>query len=260
MALAIVTCKDEGSVSAMSAAPDNACHIGQDLHIGQELRGAREQAGLSLQDISVNLHISAAYLGAIERLDTQALPSLGYVLGFMRSYAKFLGLDVTDAVARYKLDSEIPQDLGMRDAPHFVARRRVRLPKGSIAAGTIISLFGVFTAWYSMTSTAQTAAPVNTLLEVTTNMGLATPAPTTGDPNVISLVAVSASWVEVLDANGDVMTSRIFVPGEIFETRTGANVSVSVRDGGAFELYRGGENTGLLGERGVSIKTLLLDQ
>ncbi len=253
MALAIVTESDVPNAAEPSVATDNTRHIGQDL------RHAREQAGLSLQDISANLHISAAYLGAIERLDTQALPSLGYVLGFMRSYAKFLGLDVVDAVARYKQDSEIPLDLGMRDAPHFVARRKLRLPKGSIAAGAIISLFGVFTAWYSMTSTAQTAAPVNAMAEVTTDMGLAAPSPTLGDPAVISLMAVHPSWVEVLDANGDVMTSRIFVAGEMFETHIGSNVTISVRDGGALELYRGGENTGPLGAKGVAIKALLLD-
>lgn len=227
-------------------------------HIGEEIRAARESTGLSLQDISEQLHISATYLGAIERLDTKALPSPGYVLGFMRSYAKFLGLDVVEAVARYKVDSEIPSDLGKRNSPHFVERRSLRLPKGSLAAGAILAVFGLLAAWYSMTSTAFTAPPDSLRMPVTADLGLTAQQVKTGDPDSVALKAIAASWVEITDDSGAVIASRIFVPGEIFETRRDTGLTLSARDGGALELYRGGERVGLIGMKGESLKGISL--
>jgi len=226
-------------------------------HIGQELRDARVATGLSLQDVADKLHISAAYLGAIERLDKDALPSLGYVLGFMRSYAKFLGLDVVDAVARYKVDSEIPRDLGMRDAPHFVASRKLRLPKGSVSAIMTLSALAMLATWYSMTSKADAAAPAQ-VSAVVTSLGLATPQPTTGNPNLVAIQASAATWVQITDSKGNVVTSRIFVPGELFEAKLEDDYLISARDAGALSLYRAGDLVGPIGLKGEAITGLSL--
>lgn len=229
---------------------------GNELHIGQELERARETAGLSLGDVSKQLHISADYLGAIESLDTDALPSLGYVLGFMRSYAKFLGLDTHDAVERYKVESEIPRDLGMRDAPHFVQRREIKLPKGSIAAVLILSGFCSLAFWYAGSSEAEQvqALPL-------------TPTPEQGplisaakdDPNMVTLRAIGPSWVEVKDQSGQIMVSRIFVSGEVYEAPRDAGLTISARDGGALELYRSGELFGYIGQKGQAVRNLSLE-
>jgi len=46
-------------------------------HIGAELGDKRMDAGLSLKDVAEKLHIQQTYLDAIERLDKDALPTLG---------------------------------------------------------------------------------------------------------------------------------------------------------------------------------------
>lgn len=241
----------------VSAADTAELDFASARHIGQDLRDAREARSLSLQDVADKLHISAAYLGAIERLDKDALPSLGYVLGFMRSYAKFLGLDVVDSVARYKVDSEIPQDLGMRDAPHFVASRKLRLPKGSVSAIMTLSALAMLATWYSMTSKADAASPTTVSAEIP-NLGLAAPQPTTGNPELVAIQARAATWVQITDPKGNIVTSRIFVPGELFEAKASDDYLISARDAGALSLYRAGDLVGPIGGKGQTITGLSL--
>lgn len=227
-------------------------------HIGFELRQTREASGQTLSQISKKLHISEDYLRAIEELDTAALPSLGYVLGFMRSYAKYLGMDVVEAVSRYKVESEIPRDLGMRDAPHFVAGRHIRLPKGSVAAVMVLAAFASLAGWYGLNTQAEAAAPVIAQNSANVDFGLAMPVPTTGDPQIVSLRATSATWVQISDDKGNVLTSRIFVPGELFEAKITDNYTFSARDGGALELYRAGQIVGPVAVKGASVRGVSL--
>jgi cytoskeleton protein RodZ len=69
--------------------------------LGDEFRSAREARGLSLSDVAERLHIRSVYLAAIEDEDWTAIGAPVYVRGFMRTYARFLGLDAEAAVARF---------------------------------------------------------------------------------------------------------------------------------------------------------------
>jgi cytoskeletal protein RodZ len=69
--------------------------------LGEEFRSAREARGLSLSDVAERLHIRSVYLAAIEDEDWKAIGAPVYVRGFMRTYARFLGLDAESAVARF---------------------------------------------------------------------------------------------------------------------------------------------------------------
>ena len=230
----------------------------ESAHIGAELGARRVSKGLSVQDIGEQLHIQSTYLGAIERLDTEALPSIGYVLGYVRTYARFLGMDEKDAIARYKADIEAPQNMGIDGSPHFVPKRSLRLPKGSFAIGAVLSCVFVVVSWYGMKSDAVSAVPTTAPVEQTDNWGFAPATPTKNDADMISLKAVGPSWVKVVDGDGDVLISRIMVPGEIFETHRKNAPLLSLRDAGAIELYLGGKRIGLIGQRGESAKNIPL--
>jgi cytoskeletal protein RodZ len=71
--------------------------------LGEEFRSAREARGLSLSDVAERLHIRSVYLAAIEDEDWHVIGAPVYVRGFMRTYARFLGLDAEDAVARFSV-------------------------------------------------------------------------------------------------------------------------------------------------------------
>jgi len=69
--------------------------------LGEEFRSAREARSLSLSDVAERLHIRSVYLAAIEDEAWHVIGAPVYVRGFMRTYARFLGLDPEAAVARF---------------------------------------------------------------------------------------------------------------------------------------------------------------
>jgi cytoskeletal protein RodZ len=69
--------------------------------IGERLRAAREARGLSLEAVAAELRIRSVILAAMEREDHAALPERVYLLGLLRTYARFLGLDPTNVAASW---------------------------------------------------------------------------------------------------------------------------------------------------------------
>ena len=57
------------------------------------MRAAREARRLSLSEVAEQIHIRALYLQNIEEEDWRAIGAPVYVRGFIRTYARFLGLD-----------------------------------------------------------------------------------------------------------------------------------------------------------------------
>lgn len=60
---------------------------------GEILRKAREEKGLSLNEVSLALKISSKVLKAIEEGDEKNLPAKTFLRGFVKSYASYLRLD-----------------------------------------------------------------------------------------------------------------------------------------------------------------------
>lgn len=69
--------------------------------LGDEFRAAREARHLSLSDVSEQIHIRSVYLQSIEDEDWSAVAAPVYVRGFVRTYARFLGLDPEAAVEHF---------------------------------------------------------------------------------------------------------------------------------------------------------------
>lgn len=64
-----------------------------DLRLGDIMRGERATMGKSLLDVQRELKIKATYISAIENTDPAAFDTPGFVAGYVRSYARYLGLD-----------------------------------------------------------------------------------------------------------------------------------------------------------------------
>lgn len=225
-------------------------------HIGEILKTAREAKNVSLADVSSELKIQANYLEAIENLEISNLPSIGYVLGYVRAYSRYLGMDENDAVTAYKFDSQVPENLGMRDQPHFVPKRQIRLPRGFFAAMTAMSCAAVLAFWYGSQTDAQSAAmSTRTVIDVT---DVSLPAAPAIDPDVITIKATAPSWVQVKGKDGKVIISRILVTGETWQTEKSAGVTLSARDSGAIEILLGENSQGPLGLKGVPVKDISL--
>jgi cytoskeleton protein RodZ len=73
--------------------------------VGDDLARARAAAGLELDDVAAQLRIRREFLAALEDGRTDALPGVTYAIGYVRTYAAFLGLDVERAVTRFKQEA-----------------------------------------------------------------------------------------------------------------------------------------------------------
>jgi len=68
---------------------------------GEELRREREIRAISLKEIADATKISKRFLDAIERNDHKTLPAPVFTRGFVREYARYLGLNAEEMVNRY---------------------------------------------------------------------------------------------------------------------------------------------------------------
>ena len=68
---------------------------------GEELRREREIRAISLKEIADATKISKRFLEAIENNDHRTLPAPVFTRGFVREYARYLGLNSEEMVNRY---------------------------------------------------------------------------------------------------------------------------------------------------------------
>src|SRR5580704_3921025 len=115
--------------------------------VGQDLRAARLRRGDDLATVSKSLKIRKDHLEAIEEDRLEALPGRTYAIGFVRSYADYLGLDAVQAVERFK--GEIA---GRSDGTHPIAlapeTEERRLPHGWAVVAVVLLVVVAYGAYH----------------------------------------------------------------------------------------------------------------
>ncbi len=81
---------------------------------GQWLKEKRIAQKISLEEVSTKTSIRPSILEAIEAEDHEKLPAKVYAVGFIRAYAREVGLDPDEAVHRYHLHQDSEADEKMR--------------------------------------------------------------------------------------------------------------------------------------------------
>jgi hypothetical protein len=72
-----------------------------EVRLGDLMRGERATLGKSLLDVQRELHIRATYIAAIESGDLSAFEAASFVAGYVRSYARYLGMDPDWSFAKF---------------------------------------------------------------------------------------------------------------------------------------------------------------
>lgn len=80
--------------------------------LGDVMRGERATLGKSLLDVQRELKIKATYIAAIENSDPSAFASQGFIAGYVRSYARYLGLDPEWAYSTFCKEAGFEVDRG----------------------------------------------------------------------------------------------------------------------------------------------------
>jgi len=114
--------------------------------IGIVLQTARINKNEDLNEVAKKLRIRQVYLEAIENDQFKILPGNIYVVGFIKSYSKYLGLDSEEIIKRYK--SEVSKYKTKEDLkfPAYVPQHGI--PGGSILLFGFMIAIVSYSGWY----------------------------------------------------------------------------------------------------------------
>lgn len=160
--------------------------------VGQELRAGRLRRGDDLATVSRDLKIRKDHLEAVEEDRLENLPGRTYAIGFVRSYAGYLGLDATEMVERYKQEISGRHDDHMQTVAPIPDDQR-RLPQGwRIVAGIVVLAVG-YGVWHLLSAgSAPQAVPPAPSLAAPKPAAVA-PAPATPDQAAVPSPAIDNS-------------------------------------------------------------------
>lgn len=101
-----------------------------ELRLGDLMRGERATMGKSLLDVQRELMIKASYIAAIENADVSAFESPGFVAGYVRSYARYLGMEPDAVFAQFCREAKFEVAHGMSAAAsgQMIKAARNRVP------------------------------------------------------------------------------------------------------------------------------------
>ncbi len=144
--------------------------------VGLLLKEMRNKQGKSFAEISQDLCIRQNYLEAIENSDYNNIPEYPYGIGFIRSYADYLGLDGNNIVKMYKEEAE--EDFRKKH-PYYVMEPQVEatVPSKKYLLVSLLCIVALYVAWNAYnrymlsaeeteeTPAAETFAPTNMVTE-----------------------------------------------------------------------------------------------
>jgi cytoskeleton protein RodZ len=113
------------------------------ISFGAGLKAAREQLGLTLEDIADDTKVGLTQLRAIENMDLAKLPSRPFTLGYVRAYAGALGLDPTQAAMRFRLDMPDEDDA----LPNPIGVDRSADPRRTLLIAAGLAVLAAIIAW-----------------------------------------------------------------------------------------------------------------
>ena len=131
------------AVSRPAAEPD-------DYHVGAELRDARRRLGVDLETAASDLNIRADYLIGLERNDHAALPGLAYSIGFVRSYATYVGLEPAKMARRFR--EETSKSPVKQDYTWLKPIEQSRFSRSLVLVLSLAIAGSAYTAWYYRTA------------------------------------------------------------------------------------------------------------
>jgi len=197
--------------------------------VGERLRAAREEKGLSLEDIAAQTRIPRRHLEAIEGADWDRLPAPTYTIGFARSYASVVGLDRADIADQ--LRGEMGGSRATPTAEVFEPADPARtMPKGLVIGAILVVIVLVLVmSWLSRRSLEQ---PDETAANTAAPAASATPPPAAAPPAApaaqgpVVLTATDAVWLQVSEKGGATLFSGLLQPGQSYTVPATATAPV----------------------------------
>jgi len=167
--------------------------------VGHDLRAARLRRGDEIAQVSRALKIRKDHLEALENDRIEDLPGKTYAIGFVRSYARHLGLDAAQYVERYKRDIAGRADDAARE-PVPLPHDDRRLPQGWRIIAGVVAILLIWGAWHLLAPNNESnqAVPPPPVLSAPKPAAKPAPAPVTVPPQT-AIPSPAASTVPVIN-------------------------------------------------------------
>ncbi len=230
-----------------------------DLHptpVGARLARAREAAGRELNEIAVATRIPLRHLDAIEAGDFDALPSATYAVGFVRAYARSVGLDEVELAAQVREEMDLPARhvLSPGGTGSTAVPEPQRIPPRAFAwtaAAIAVALVVAFAIWRTSLDDSTSLLTGAERGRAPASVSAPASAPSVPATGPVVLTAVDEVWVRVRDGAGATLVSRTLRPGERYEVPADASdPSVTVGRPEALTVTVAGREVAPLGPAG----------
>jgi transcriptional regulator with XRE-family HTH domain len=221
---------------------------GRDGTFGAWLRRQREMREIDLLEIADKTKISLRYLKAMEQDRFDVLPAPVFARGFLREYAKYVGLNA-DEVVNYYLSSHEGQGL---DSEEPVEKSAGRPSRGPVTRGAFLVLLLIvaiaatayFLFYRRAREEARLAAPPPIAAPLTASVPdevLPPPPeePVLTAPLVVTLDFSRECWVEAR-VDGQPEVSKLLVAGESLQIEAQESVTLVLGDAGAVDVQVNG--------------------
>jgi transcriptional regulator with XRE-family HTH domain len=226
---------------------------------GRKLTEARQQLGLTIEEVAERIRVRKEFLEALEDMNIKLLPGKAYAVAFLRSYARELGIDeraIVDqfqdesALTREDVQSQIrnPTSKPGRDRPWLAAAALVVIAAGFVGFRALQTSPPEDGASTQQTEVAASASPGGT-----------TPAAAV-EARVVEIRAIVPAWLEARGPDGTVFLSRDLQAGDVYRPDASPGWTLHARDGGAFELFVNGASAGLLGTPAMPVLGRQIDE
>jgi len=192
----------------------------QQILIGKLLRDAREAKGIAIEDMAEKLHLLTDVVRGIEQCDFEEMPSRVFVRGYVRNYARLVGLNAQEMLDKF--DQVHPEDLS-----HLQIDKTPHLPTDSPVANrfagvvtwlTVLAIVILFVVWWydylTREETQENAAEQTVATEEVIVQSPIELAPREDNVTPSAFVAESTEDAPAVELKQDVIESKVVVAVE----------------------------------------------
>ncbi|HEY0430052.1 MAG TPA: helix-turn-helix domain-containing protein [Pyrinomonadaceae bacterium] len=199
------------------------------LTLGEKLQQAREARGITISEVAEQTRISGLYLEAIENNDYRTLPGGIFNKGFVKSYARYVGVDEQEALQDYNR-LIVEQQGDQADEPKTYKPQVLTDEKRSSSLMTIIFavvILGLMTwgilALVNYLQSEKTSSVAN---NTNTNQNANNAVNTNANPVVTAAPALESAKIEFKASGDEVSLTSAVDGGKSISTLVAADKSV----------------------------------
>ncbi len=130
---------------------------------GEDLKRERELRDISLEEISRATNISKSLLEALEQNNFSSLPGGAYTRGFIRSYARHVGIGIEETLDAFKAETERQESAKATDSRPLpvqgMARPVGHAPEAAVALSVFLTAMLIGLIYWGGPSGGAAAAP-----------------------------------------------------------------------------------------------------